>query len=135
MDMMQLFLLDEEAVNPLGGTLGTVGMLGFWILIFAVMYFVVLRPQKKKQKEEDAMRSSLEIGDDVTTIGGIVGKVIAIRDEDETFMLETGSDKTRMRFKKWAISSIDTPEKQPKPAEKKKKKASGKDEQAVTTEE
>ena len=70
----------------------------------------------------DEMRSSIEVGDDITTIGGIVGKVIAIRDDDETFVLETGSDKTRIRFKKWAISSVDTPDKQPKKDDKKAKK-------------
>ncbi len=92
----------------------TAGMFGFWILIFVAMYFLLIRPSRKKQKEEEAMRGSIEIGDDVTTIGGIVGKVIAIREDDDTFVLETGTDKTRIRFKKWAVSSIDTPEKQPK---------------------
>ena len=115
-----IFLNSAEAAqsNPWG----TAAMFGFWILIFAAMYFILIRPQRKKQKEEDAMRSSIEIGDDVTTIGGIVGKVIAIRDDDETFVLETGSDKTRIRFKKWAISSVDTPDKQPKKDDKKAKK-------------
>lgn len=107
----------------------TAAMFGFWILIFVAMYFLLIRPQRKKQKEEEAMRSSIEIGDDVTTIGGIVGKVIALREDDDTFVLETGSDKTRIRFKKWAVSSIDTPEKQPK-AEKKEDKKSKKDKKA-----
>ena len=66
---------------------------------------------------------SVEIGDDVTTIGGIVGKIIAVREDDETVVIETGSDKTRIRFKKWAIRSIDTPEKQPKKEDKKSKKS------------
>ena len=74
------------------------------------------------------MRGSVEIGDDVTTIGGVVGRVIAVRDDDETFVMETGSDRTRMRFKKWAISSIDTPEKQQKKsAEKEKNERKDKD--------
>ncbi len=107
----------------------TAGMFGFWILIFVAMYFILIRPQRKKQKEEEAMRGSVEIGDDVTTIGGIVGRVIAVRDDDETFVLETGSDKTRMRFKKWAISSIDTPEKQVKKEEKPERKSKKNDEE------
>ncbi len=110
----------------------TAGMFGFWILIFVAMYFILIRPQRKKQKEEEEMRGSVEIGDDVTTIGGVVGRVIAVRDDDETVVIETGSDKTRMRFKKWAISSIDTPEKQIKKeekADKKKKKKESKDEE------
>lgn len=120
---MDLSLLDNAASATAASAdqsnpWATAGMFGFWILIFGAMYFILIRPQRKKQKEEEEMRSSIEIGDDVTTIGGIVGKVIAIRDDDETFVLETGSDKTRIRFKKWAVSSIDTPEKQVKKDEK-----------------
>ena len=59
----------------------------------------------------------------MTTIGGIVGRVISVRDDDETFIIETGSEKTRMRFKKWAIASVDTPDKQPKAKEEKAEKA------------
>ena len=137
---MNLFLLDQAAStqaaaeNPWGNFL----MWGMVAVMFIAMYFFVLRPQRKKQKEEEEMRSSIEIGDDVTTIGGIVGKVIAIREDDDTFVLETGTDKTRIRFKKWAVSSIDTPEKQPKKnekAEKKSKKSKDKDKSADTEEE
>lgn len=128
--MNQLFLDQAQAAvqdNPWA----TYGMLGFWVLIFVVMYFVIIRPQRKQQKEEEELRSSVEIGDDVTTIGGIVGKVIAIRDDDETIVIETGSDKTRIRFKKWAIRSIDTPDKQPKKPEKTDDKKSKKDDKKV----
>ena len=127
--MDSLFLLEQQAGQEGGGTLATVGMIGIWVLIFVAMYFILIRPQRKKQKEEDALRAGVEIGDDVTTIGGIVGKVIAIREDDETLVLETGSDKIRIRFKKWAISSIDTPEKQPKKEEKKSKKKNKKEEE------
>ena len=128
-----IFLNSAEAAqsNPWG----TAAMFGFWILIFAAMYFILIRPQRKKQKEEDAMRSSIEIGDDVTTIGGIVGKVISMREDDETFVLETGTDKTRIRFKKWAVSSVDTPEKQPKKEETEKKGLFGRKKKAEDTEE
>ena len=74
----------------------------------------VLRRRDRSRRR----RKSIEIGDDITTIGGIVGRVIAVRDDDETFIVETGSDKTRMRFKKWAIASVDTPDKQPKKDDK-----------------
>ena len=128
-----IFLNSAEAAqsNPWG----TAAMFGFWILIFAAMYFILIRPQRKKQKEEDAMRSSIEIGDDVTTIGGIVGKVISMREDDETFVLETGTDKTRIRFKKWAVSSVDTPEKQPKKEETEKNGLFGRKKKAEDTEE
>lgn len=125
---MNFLFLDQAATSAEEASpWATAGMIGIWVLLFVVMYFVWYRPQKKKQQEEDALRSSVEIGDDVTTIGGIVGKVIALREDDETFVLETGSDKTRIRFKKWAISSIDTPDKQPKKEEKKEGKKSKKE--------
>ena len=88
--------------------------IGIWVVVIVAAYFLFIRPQKKRQKEEEELRNGIEIGDDVTTIGGIVGRVISVRDDDETFIIETGSEKTRMRFKKWAIASVDTPEKQPK---------------------
>ena len=70
-----------------------------------VLYFFMLRPQKKQQREEAAMRDSLAVGDEVTTIGGIIGKVVSIK--GETFVLETTKDKTKIRFLKGAIRSID----------------------------
>ena len=90
---MDFLFLDEAATaqteqNPLSIVL----MLGFWALVFVVLYFVMIRPQRKKQQEEDALRNSVEVGDDITTIGGVVGKVIAVRDDDETIVIETGSD-------------------------------------------
>ena len=100
--------------------------LGIWVVVLVAAYFLFLFPQRKKQKQEEELRNNIEIGDDVTTIGGIVGRVIAVRDDDETLMIETGSDKTRMRFKKWAISSVDTPGKQPKKDDKKKSETDSK---------
>ncbi len=110
-----------------GGCMGESGFGGWaiillWIAVFALAYLLFIRPQKKKQKAEEELRSGIEIGDDVTTIGGIVGRVISVRDDDETIIIETGSDKTRMRFKKWAIASVDTPEKQIKKDDAKKGK-------------
>ena len=99
-----------------------VGTIAIWVVVIAVFYFLFMRPQKKKQQQEEELRNSIEIGDDITTIGGIVGKIVAVREDDETFVLETASDKTKMRFKKWAISSVDTPGKQPKPKEKENKR-------------
>ncbi len=93
--------------------------IGIWVVVIAAAYFLFIRPQKKRQKAEEELRNSIEIGDEITTIGGIVGRVIAVRDDDETIVIETGSERTRMRFKKWAIASVDTPDKQPKKEEKK----------------
>ena len=69
------------------------------------MWLFIYRPQKKQQQKETEMRNSLEIGDEVTTIGGIVGRVVAIK--EDTFVLETGSDRTKIRFRRAAIQSIE----------------------------
>ena len=110
---------DNAANNPWQWVL----TIGIWVVVIAAAYFLFIRPSKKRQKQEEELRNSIEIGDDVTTIGGIVGRVIAVKDDDETIIIETGSDKTRMRFKKWAIASVDTPDKQPKKEDKKADKA------------
>ena len=71
-----------------------------------LMYFTMIRPQKKRQKEEQEMRSSLEIGDEIITIGGIVGKVVTIREED--LIIETGADRNKMRIQRWAVNTNKT---------------------------
>ena len=76
------------------------------VLIVVAFYFFLIRPQSKKQKEEEEMRSNLEIGDEITTIGGIVGRVVNINDDADTMVIETGADRTKIKFKKWALSSI-----------------------------
>lgn len=71
-------------------------------VMFVAMYFLMLRPQKKRQKEEQEMRDNLQVGDEVVTIGGICGRVITVKDDD-TFVIETGADRAKLKFKKWAI--------------------------------
>ena len=68
-------------------------------------YFFMIRPQKKQEKEINEMRNSLSVGDEVTTIGGIIGKVISIR--EETVVIETSHDRTKIRLLKSAISKVD----------------------------
>ena len=74
-------------------------------LMLVLLYFMIYRPQKKQEKKDAAMRSSLEIGDQVTTIGGVIGRVVAIK--DDTFVLETGADRVKIRFTKTAISAVE----------------------------
>ena len=76
------------------------------VLLVVAFYFVLIRPQSKKQKEEEQMRANLEIGDEITTIGGIVGRVVNINDNDDTMVIETGADRTKIKLKKWALNSI-----------------------------
>ena len=93
------FLLEGA---PKTSMLPTIIML---VLVGVFFYFFMIRPQKKKEKEEAQMRDNLEIGDEITTIGGIIGKIVSIK--DETFVLETTKDKTKIRFLKGAIRSVD----------------------------
>lgn len=79
-----------------------------YVALFAVLYFLLIRPNSKKKKQEQEMRNNIAIGDDVTTIGGIVGRIVAVKEDEDAFIIETGSDRVKMKFKKWAISSVDT---------------------------
>ena len=73
------------------------------IVMMVAMYFLMMRPQKKRQKEEQEMRASLEIGDEIITIGGIVGRVVTIREED--IVIETGADRNKMKIQRWAVNT------------------------------
>ena len=94
------FLL--ETPGDAGSPWVTIIMIVGLVLVF---YFFVIRPQKKQEKQDAEMRDSLAVGDEVTTIGGIIGKVVSIK--DETFVLETTRDCTKIRFLRGAIRSID----------------------------
>ena len=85
-------------------------------LMLLLLYFMIYRPQKKQEKKDAAMRAALEIGDQVTTIGGIVGRVVAIK--EDTFVLETGADRVKIRFTKNAISSVEKLDMDNTPAKK-----------------
>ncbi len=74
--------------------------------LFAVMYFMTIRPQKKRQKEEQEMRNAVEVGDDITTIGGICGKVVTVKENH--LIIETGADRNRMQITRWAVQQNNT---------------------------
>ena len=75
---------------------------------FLVLYLVFFRPQNKKKKKEAEMRKNAQVGDEITTIGGIAGRIVAVKEETESVIIETGSDKSKLRIKRWAIGSVDT---------------------------
>ena len=77
------------------------------VLILVFMFLIIYVPQKRQDKKDTAMRNSIEIGDKVTTIGGIVGIVFAISEKDDTLVVETGSDRTKIRFRRSAIASVE----------------------------
>lgn len=76
--------------------------IGSLILIIVVFYFLLIRPQRKKDKQDAAMRKNLQVGDEVVTAGGVVGIVFSIK--DDTVVVETGGDRSKIRVKKWAIA-------------------------------
>ena len=75
------------------------------VVIFAVMYLLMIRPEKKRKQKAEDMRNSIETGDKITTIGGMTGKVVHVSSDRITF--ETGEDRVRIEVMKWAISSND----------------------------
>ena len=94
-------LTDATATSMFSGF----GSLIFIGIMFVAMYFLTIRPQKKAEKEAAAMRNSLEVGDEVTTIGGIIGRIVSIK--EETCVIETSRDGTKIRFLKSAINKVD----------------------------
>jgi len=84
---------------------GNISLILMIVLTVAVFYFFGFRPQKKQEKEQNAMRNSLSVGDEITTIGGIIGKIVSIK--DETCVIETTHDRTKIRILKTAISRVD----------------------------
>ena len=89
------------------GGMGGLGMIAFYVAIFPAMYFLLIRPNSKKRKAEEEMKKSITIGDDVTTIGGIIGKIVAIKDDEDAYIIETGTDRAKIKIRKWGISSVD----------------------------
>nr|WP_319488109.1 preprotein translocase subunit YajC [uncultured Caproiciproducens sp.] len=89
-----------------GGNMWTIVIL--YAAVIGGLYLLVIRPQSKKKKNEEKMRHNVQIGDEITTIGGVVGRVVGIKEDADTIVIETGTDRAKMRIKRWAIGSIDT---------------------------
>ncbi len=97
-----VFALESSAAGGTGGSLTLILML---VAMVAVFYFFGIRPQKKQEKENAAMRNNLAVGDEITTIGGIIGKVVSIK--EETCVIETSHERTKIRILKTAVSRVD----------------------------
>ena len=91
------------------------------VLVFAVMYFILIRPENKRKKQAEEMRSNLSLGDEIVTIGGMTGKIVQITEETVTF--ETGEDRVRIQIKKWAIQTNERAEAKAKEQAEEKKRA------------
>ncbi len=107
----------DAGTSMMSSVLLLVGML-------VVMYFLMIRPENKRKKEAEQMRSALKVGDKVTTIGGIIGKVVDVK--DDKFVLETGADQVRIEFAKWALSTNETATENAKEQAKKAEEAKAK---------
>lgn len=105
--LMMPFYIHTLALSSGANSLGTFGStLVMILLMVAVFYFFIIRPEGKKKKAAQSMRDSLKVGDEITTIGGIVGTVCAVK--EATVVIETGADRVRIEFTRWAISSKGT---------------------------
>ena len=83
-----------------------VTMIISFVAIIAIFYFMLIRPENKRKKEAEQMRSNLKVGDEISTIGGIVGTVVSVK--EDRFVVETGADQVRIELMTWALSSNET---------------------------
>lgn len=117
----------SSCAMPTEGADGDAGGQNMWmiLILYAViiggLYFFLIRPNSKKKKQEEALRESVEIGDEITTIGGITGRVISVKEDTASIVIETSADRTKMHIKKWAISTIDNEKELPADTKKDKK--------------
>ena len=94
------------------------------VIMVVIFYFILIRPENKRKKEAEAMRSAVKKGDKITTIGGIVGVVVDVK--EEKIVIETGADQVRIEFAKWAISSNESADAAAKEQAKKEAEAKAK---------
>ena len=99
----QLLTANGGEVDTMGMLLGTFGPI---ILMFVVFYFLLIRPQKKREKQVQEMRQAIEVGDEIVTIGGIVGRVVSIK--EDTLVVETSAERSKLRLARWAIQQNNT---------------------------
>ena len=118
-----LLFLEETAsqANPAGGLIGMLPML---LIMVALFYFMLIRPENKRKKEAEQLRSAVKNGDKITTIGGIVGTVVDVK--SDSFVIETSADQVRMELMKWALSTNETADAAAKEEAKKKQEAKAK---------
>ena len=101
------FVLPLEAAAASGtGKSSMLPMILMMVALFAIMYFFTIRPQKKQQKKEQEMRDNTQVGDEITTIGGIVGRVVTVK--EDSLIIETGADRNKMKIMRWAVSTNNT---------------------------
>ncbi len=113
-----LHFLEETATADMSG------MLISLVVMFAIFYFILIRPENKRKKEAEQMRSSVKNGDKVVTIGGICGVVVDVK--EDKFVIESGADRVRIEFAKWGLSTNETAAERAKEEQKKAAEAKAK---------
>ena len=104
---MYLFLTAADSTGAAGGS---ASMILMFVVLIAVFYFFMIRPENKRKKEAQQMRDSLKVGDNITTIGGIIGDIVSIK--DDSIVIETTTDRVRVEFAKFAVSTNNPAEKE-----------------------
>ena len=104
---MYLFLESAAGTTAAGSS---ASMILMFVVLIAVFYFFMIRPENKRKKEAQQMRDSLKVGDNITTIGGIIGDIVSIK--DDSIVIETTTDRVRVEFAKFAVSTNNTAEKE-----------------------
>lgn len=104
---MNYFNLLEATATATGTNSGSmISTIVLMVVLFGGMYFLMIRPQKKQQKKDQEMRESTQIGDEITTIGGIMGRVVTVK--EDSLIIETGADRNKMKIARWAIQTNNT---------------------------
>ena len=93
-------------IATVGAEQGSTGMMLLttilpFALLIVVFYFILIRPQRKRDKQTQKMRNNIQVGDEIITVGGIVGLVVSLK--EDTLVLETGGDRSKIRIKRWAV--------------------------------
>lgn len=97
------YTLEAAESSAQSGGMGIIVMIGYIVIIFGAMYFLLIRPQRKKQKEEKKMRENLQVGDEIVTIGGIYGRVISLK--EDSLVIESASDHSKLTVARWALQT------------------------------
>ena len=113
--------LSTTEMSATGGMTSSIVML---VAMLAIFYFMLIRPENKRKKEAEQMRSSVKTGDKITTIGGVIGTVVSVK--DDRFVMETGADQVRIELAKWALSTNETAAEAAKAEAKKAEEAKAK---------
>lgn len=92
-----------EAAPKNNGGMSILLTVGYFVIIIAAFYFLLIRPQRKKAKEEKKLRDSLQVGDEIVTIGGIYGRIISLK--EDTIVIESKSDHSKMTIARWALQT------------------------------